>query len=93
MDMKKVSLDTWIQLLGMLSVLAGLLFVGLEMRQTQRIALATETSNRMYQVVEEIYTTAEIGLKPIACSLFINHSGLSLLAIFLIKQLPNVRHP
>ena len=60
--MKKVSLDTWIQLLGMLSVLAGLLFVGLEMRQTQRIALATETSNRMYQVVEEIYTTAEIGL-------------------------------
>ena len=62
MNMKKVSLDTWIQLLGMLSVLAGLLFVGLEMRQTQRIALATETSNRMYQVVEEIYTTAEIGL-------------------------------
>ena len=42
--MKKVSLDTWIQLLGMLSVLAGLLFVGLEMRQTQRIALATNTN-------------------------------------------------
>ena len=62
MNIKKSSLDTWIQLLGMLSVLAGLLFVGLEMWQTQRIALATETSNRMYQVVEEIYTTAEIGL-------------------------------
>ena len=60
--MKKISLDTWIQLLGMLSVLAGLIFVGLEMQQTQRIALATETSNRMYLVVEETYTTAEIGL-------------------------------
>ena len=30
--MKKVSLDTWIQLLGMFSVVAGLVFVGLEMR-------------------------------------------------------------
>ena len=30
--MKKVSLDTWIQLLGMLSVLAGLLFVGLDLQ-------------------------------------------------------------
>tara|TARA_Y100000994_G_scaffold99077_1_gene81838 strand:- start:196 stop:360 length:165 start_codon:yes stop_codon:yes gene_type:complete len=54
MNMKKVSLDVWIQLLGMFSVLAGLIFVGLEMQQTQRIALATETSNRMYLVVEEI---------------------------------------
>ena len=60
--MKKVSLATWIQLLGMSSVVAGLVFVGLEMQQTQRIALATETSNRMYQVVQDIYTTAEIGL-------------------------------
>ena len=28
--MKKVSLDTWIQLLGMFSVVAGLIFVGLD---------------------------------------------------------------
>ena len=62
MNIKNVSLDVWIQLLGMFSVLAGLIFVGLEMQQTQRIALATETSNRMYQVIEDIYTTAEIGL-------------------------------
>ena len=32
------------------------------MQQAQRIALVTETSNRMYLVVEETYTTAEIGL-------------------------------
>ena len=38
--MKKGSLDTWIQLVGMLRLLSGLVFVGLEMQQTQRIALA-----------------------------------------------------
>ena len=44
--MKKVSLDTWMQLLGMLGVLAGLLFVGLEMRQSQTIAIAGQTQAR-----------------------------------------------
>ena len=62
MNMKKVSLDVLIQLIGMLSVVAGLVFVGLEMKQSQNIALATETSNSMYQVIQDIYTTAEIGL-------------------------------
>ena len=38
----RVNFDTWIQLLGMLSVLAGLVFVGLEMRQSQQIALAAQ---------------------------------------------------
>jgi len=60
--MKKVGLDTWIQLIGLLSVVGGLLFVGIEMRQTQRIALATETSNRMYQVLQTIRTSSEVGL-------------------------------
>ena len=60
--MKKISLATWIQLLGMSSVVAGLVFVGLEMQQTQRIALATETSNRMYQVLQTIRTSSEVGL-------------------------------
>ena len=32
----KVSFDTWIQLLGMLGVLGGLVFVGLEMQQTKK---------------------------------------------------------
>ena len=44
--MKKVNLDTWIQLIGMLSVLAGLLFVGLEMRQSQQIAIGTQQMAR-----------------------------------------------
>ena len=36
----KVGFDTWIQLLGMVGVLGGLVFVGLEMQQTQNIAIA-----------------------------------------------------
>ena len=42
----KVSFDTWIQLLGMLGVLGGLIFVGLEMQQTQTIALASQMQSR-----------------------------------------------
>ena len=44
--MKKVSLDTWIQLLGMIGLLGGLVFVGLELRQSQRIAVATQIQGR-----------------------------------------------
>ena len=46
MNMKKVSIDVWIQLFGMLSVVAGLIFVGLQMTQTQRIALASQERAR-----------------------------------------------
>ena len=38
--MKKIKLEVWIQLIGMLSVVLGLLFVGLEMRQSKTIAIA-----------------------------------------------------
>ena len=44
--MKKINLDTWIQLIGMLSVVAGLIFVGIEMRQTQQVALAAQQQQR-----------------------------------------------
>ena len=42
----KVSFDTWIQLLGMLGVLGGLVFVGLEMQQSQTIALGAQQQAR-----------------------------------------------
>ncbi len=44
--MKKVSLDIWIQLLGMIGVLGGLVFVGLELQQSQRIAIASQIQAR-----------------------------------------------
>jgi hypothetical protein len=46
MNRIKVSFDTWIQLLGMIGVLGGLIFVGLEMRQTQKIAIASQVDAR-----------------------------------------------
>ena len=53
--MKKVSLDVWIQLIGMLSIVASLIFVGMEMRQSQRIALAAQQTARV-QIFTEIVT-------------------------------------
>lgn len=50
--MKKVSLDVWIQSIGMLSILAGLIFVGLEMRQSQEIALANQMQSRVEQITD-----------------------------------------
>ena len=57
--MKKISLDTWIQLVGMLSVVAGLIFVGIEMRQTQRVALAAQQQQRAATLIEIIGTFSE----------------------------------
>ena len=50
--MKKVSLDVWIQSIGMLSILAGLIFVGLEMRQSQEIALSNQMQSRAEQITD-----------------------------------------
>jgi len=44
--MKKINLDTWIQLIGMISIAASLLFVGLEMRQSQMIAQAGQLTSK-----------------------------------------------
>ena len=44
--MKKINVDTWIQLVGMLGVLAGLVFVGLELQQSQQIAVANALQGR-----------------------------------------------
>ena len=59
--MKKGSLDVWIQLIGMLSVLAGLVFVGLEMRQAQFIAIAGQQQQRAIMEGELNYSVTEQG--------------------------------
>ena len=60
--MKKVSLDVWIQLLGMLGVLGGLVFVGLEMQQSQRIAMANTYQDRISTTMSFITAYAETNL-------------------------------
>ena len=59
--MKKVSLDTWIQLLGMVGLLGGLVFVGLEMRQSQRIALADTEQQRAISQQQNFWAFLESG--------------------------------
>ena len=62
MNMKNVSLDTWIQLLGMLGVIASLTYVGLEMRQSQRIAIAGQQQGRAEITNNFVSTFLETGL-------------------------------
>ena len=59
--MKKVSLDTLIQLLGMVGLLGGLVFVGLEMRQSQRIALADTEQQRAIAQQQNFWAFLESG--------------------------------
>ena len=60
--MKKVSLDTWIQLLGMIGLIGGLVFVGLEMQQSQTIALAAQNQARVAAVSQSVSSATEAGI-------------------------------
>ena len=60
--MKKVSLDVWIQLLGMLGIILSLIFVGLEMRQSQRIAIAAQAQERTAMGMAEFMGFLEAGV-------------------------------
>ena len=44
--MRKIDIQDLIQLLGMVGIIGSLIFVGLEMRQSQRIALAGQQALR-----------------------------------------------
>ena len=64
----KVNFDTWIQLLGMTGVLGGLIFVGLEMRQSQQIALAAQQQARteiFTEIVNSVNESSEVSLYQI----------------------------
>ena len=45
--MEKARMNAFIQLFGILGIIGALLFVGLEMRQSQRIALAAQQQSRL----------------------------------------------
>ena len=62
--MKKVSLNVWVQLIGLLSIVGGLVFVGLEMRQSQQIAIGAQQQSRAQMSVEGAYVWLETGLDP-----------------------------
>ena len=64
----KVSFEIWVQLLGMIGVLGGLIFVGLEMRQSQEIALAAQQQARteiFTGIVNSVNESSEVSLYQI----------------------------
>ena len=54
-----VSFDTWVQLFGMIALLGGLVFVGLEMQQSQRIAIAGQVQARNDSLMSYIMVPLE----------------------------------
>ena len=50
--MKKVSLDVWIQLIGMLGVLGGLMALVIELNQSQRLSQASAYQARNSEIQE-----------------------------------------
>ena len=60
--MKKVSIDVWIQLLGMIGIIISLVFVALQMRQSQMIAVAGQQQARANMYVDRYLTFIEAGL-------------------------------
>ena len=62
--MKKVSFDVLIQFIGMAGVIASLIFVGLEMRQSQQIALAAQQQSRtqVWSEMTNVYTEKGISM-------------------------------
>ena len=56
--MEKARMNAFIQLFGILGIIGSLLFVGLEMRQSQRIALAAQQQSRLevWSEMTNVYT-------------------------------------
>ena len=57
--MKKMDTQTLVQLFGMAGVMSSLIFVGLEMRQSQRIALAAQNTARTEMFTQIVNTWTE----------------------------------
>ena len=60
--MKKIDVQDLIQLLGMVGIIGSLIFVGLEMRQSQRIAMAGQQMERTAITTNGIAAFNEAGL-------------------------------
>ena len=73
--MKKVRIDIWIQLLGMIGVLGGLVFVGLELQQSQRIAIASQIQARNDAIMA--FFSAPLEGSTLAMELFQNVDSVS----------------
>ena len=60
--MRKIDIQDLIQLLGMVGIIGSLVFVGLEMRQSQTIAIAGQQQERAAMFIQRYATFIEAGL-------------------------------
>ena len=60
--MTRISIENLIQLLAMIGIIGSLIFVGLEMRQSQRIAVAGQQMERTAIMASEVQVFIEAGL-------------------------------
>ena len=60
--MKKIDLNTFVQAIAMLGVMGSLIFVGLQMRQSQELALAAQNTERANMRLASIDSLAEQGM-------------------------------
>jgi|TARA_B110000285_G_C14691116_1_gene409133 hypothetical protein len=62
MNMSRLNTNILIQLFGMMGVICSLIFVGLEMRQSQSIALVNQMQQRSYSASATINSSTEANL-------------------------------
>ena len=60
--MRKIAIEDLIQLLGMVGIIGSLVFVGLEMRQSQTIAIAGQQQERAAMFIQRYATFIEAGI-------------------------------
>ena len=60
--MRKIPIESLIQLLGMLGVIGSLIFVAMQMRQSHLFALAAQQQARMEVFVDAVNTMSETGV-------------------------------
>ena len=61
--MGKIAVEDLIQLFGMMGIIGSLIFVGLEMQQSQRIAVASQQQERAAITVDMINAFFEVDVE------------------------------
>ena len=70
--MRKIDIQDLIQVLGMVGIIGSLIFVGLEMRPSQRIALAGQEQARTQMWTDLLNTFTEAGVSYDQVSMKLN---------------------
>ena len=76
--MRKIAIEDLIQLLGVGGIIGSLIFVGLEMRQSQRIALAAQVQARAEMQTDRLLSSIEGNIDGYTLFTYANYSFAAL---------------